>query len=256
MSKQDSPYSFILDGMNWSFSSVNTYETCPYCFKLSYIDRKPQEQNAFSEWGTFCHSILERYFKGEIELFDLVDTYKNEYGKNVKHDFPPNKFVNLSESYYKAGLNYFSNFDGVEDGMEVVGVEQKIRTKIKNYSFVGVIDLILRNTSGNLIIQDHKSKKAFKNKSDTLRFLRQPYLYSLWIKEHFYSHPEELRFNMIRGNEVLKFPFDEELSKQAEDWFVNTIDKIYEDTTFQMNYDQFFCHNLCSVRNHCIGGDV
>ena len=66
---------FILDGMRWSFSSVNTYNTCPQAFRLGYLDALPRVDNAFSDWGTFLHSLMEKYFRGEAEFFEL---YKNK----------------------------------------------------------------------------------------------------------------------------------------------------------------------------------
>ena len=44
-------------------------------FKLQYIDKVPQEQNSFAEYGTHCHSLLERWAKGELMSFELADAY-------------------------------------------------------------------------------------------------------------------------------------------------------------------------------------
>ena len=251
-----SQYDFILDGMNWSFSSVRSYDNCPYGFKLSYIDRKSQRQNAFAQWGTFCHSILEKYFKGEYDLFDLVSAYEDGYRSAVTEIFPPNKYVELSDSYYKAGIKYFSEFSGL-DNVQILAIEKKVQTVFEGYNFVGVIDLIYKDLStGDIIIQDHKSKKEFKNKTEEDEYLRQLYLYSKFIKDTFHVNPKELHFNMIRGGKTISRPYIEEEYQEAIKWFVDTIKKIYADTEFQMNYNDFFCHNLCGVREHCIGGEL
>lgn len=52
-----------LDNLVWSFSKVNNYNRCPHGFKLTYIDKVPQIDNAFAEYGSFAHSLLEKYFK-------------------------------------------------------------------------------------------------------------------------------------------------------------------------------------------------
>ena len=83
---------FILDGIKWSFSSVNAYATCPRMFKLSYIDGIRKSGNGFAEFGTFVHLILERYYTGKLDFFDLVQFYKAHYAENVKLGFPPNRF--------------------------------------------------------------------------------------------------------------------------------------------------------------------
>ncbi|MBR1685372.1 MAG: PD-(D/E)XK nuclease family protein, partial [Clostridia bacterium] len=46
------------------------YDQCPLAFKLQYIDRVPQEQNAYAEYGTHCHSLLERWAKGDLMSFE------------------------------------------------------------------------------------------------------------------------------------------------------------------------------------------
>ena len=81
-------YDRILDNMTWSFSRVNNYCTCPHVFKLLYIDKKPQINNAFAEFGRFVHSLLELYFKGKVEFFELSQIYEDEYNLNVLHEFP------------------------------------------------------------------------------------------------------------------------------------------------------------------------
>lgn len=100
-----------LDSMKWSFSSVNTYYTCPKMFYDIYILKAKQEKNAFSEWGTFGHLLLQKYYKRELELFELSSEYEKGYDENVKLKFPDNNFVDLNESYRAAGKKYFDNFE-------------------------------------------------------------------------------------------------------------------------------------------------
>ena len=48
-------YDFILDSLNYSYSSVNSYETCALGFKMTYIDykeRNPWEEIHATEYGT------------------------------------------------------------------------------------------------------------------------------------------------------------------------------------------------------------
>ena len=41
----------------WSYSRLTAFEQCPMMYKLKYIDRMPDEPNAFSQYGTFCHGL-------------------------------------------------------------------------------------------------------------------------------------------------------------------------------------------------------
>ena len=67
----------IDETFRWSFSQLETFETCPRQFYLQYMLDPPieQDQNAFAEYGTFCHSLLESWAKGEVEKSQLADLY-------------------------------------------------------------------------------------------------------------------------------------------------------------------------------------
>lgn len=241
-----------LGNLVWSFSKVNTYNHCPHGFKLTYIDEKPKIDNAFAEYGSFVHSLLERYFNGEIEFFELSQMYENEYNINVLRKFPPCEFCNLSEKYYNDGLQYFNSFDGLEDNYKIIGVEQEIKLNIDGKSFIGYIDLILQDKSdGKYIIVDHKSKSRFKNKKEKEHYLLQLYLYSLYVKEQYGEYPKELKFNMFRTHKWEVEQFSEDKLKKAVEWFNFNINMIYSDNVFPKNEDEFFCNNLCGVREIC-----
>lgn len=283
------PNDFILDGLRWSFSSANTYDTCPQAFRLGYLDALPRVDNAFSDWGTFMHSLMERYFKGELEFFELSQAYLDGYDEAVKCEFPPNKFCDLSQRYYAAGKEYLDSFDGTAfEDCEVVGVEQRVRLTIGGRPFIGVIDLILKH-GDDFIIVDHKSKSAFKSKREQAEYARQLYLYALYIHEKYEKWPVKLVFHMVRNHgELVEIPFCLADCEAAQKWFIDTIDKIYADATFEstpnrirremkelreaqeagkigfteytkqkkkleaaLNKEQFYCWQLCGSRENC-----
>ena len=283
---------FILDGMRWSFSSVNTYNTCPQAFRLGYLDALPRVDNAFSDWGTWMHEIMERYFKGELEFFELSQVYVDGYKDNVKCEFPPNKFCDLSERYYNAGKEYLDRFDGLFEDYTVLGVEQKVKLDINGRPFVGVIDLLIETPDGIWVI-DHKSKSAFKSKRERAEYARQLYLYSIYVKEKYGKWPIKLVFHMVRaGGELIEIPFVEADAMAARQWFLDTIDAIYQDVDFEstpnkyrrqieelreryqrkeikfddfrkekrrletaLKKESFFCHVLCGSRENCPAED-
>ncbi len=284
---------FILDGMRWSFSSVNTYCTCPQAFRLGYLDALPRVGNAFSDWGTFMHSLMEAYFKGKAEFFELSQLYVEGYASNVTCKFPPNKFCDLGAKYYDAGKAYLDSFDGLFEDCEILAVEVKVKLTIGGRPFVGVIDLVVKTPDGKIVIADHKSKSEFKSKREQAEYARQLYLYSFFIKEKYGEWPSRLVFHMVRnGGQLVQIPFSEQEAEEAKQWFVNTIDAIYTDTLFvstpnrirkelenlkvlrtekkigfedyrkqkkkletALNKESFFCHQLCGSRGQCPAAD-
>lgn len=264
-----SNYSERLKNKRWSFSSVNSYENCPRGFYLNYIKSVKKVQNAFAEWGSFIHELLEHYYKGELEFFELSQVYKEEYDNHIKERFPPNKYVDLNESYKESGFGYLDNFEGLPDYYEVVAVEQEVNLVIEGYKFMGYIDLVIRDkTDGKFIVYDHKSKSKFKNKKELSEYARQLYLYSIYIYETYGEYPKALTFNMFRAGEENSIVFDLNDYELAKQWFVSTIEKILTDEKFldkiaiqykktgkklkDYKREDFFCGNLCSTRCSCL----
>ena len=235
-------------------------------FKLSYIDHEYKEENAFSQWGSFCHELLESYFLNKLSIFELSETYEHLYESKVLSSFPPNKYKDLDESYFENGLDYFSNFENPFEGYEVIGVEQKININIGKYKFVGYIDLILKK-GDDYYICDHKSKGKFKDDQEHRHYLFQLYLYSKYIYETYGKYPKALIFNMFRARDIITSEFSIDEYNKALNWAEYSINQIIEETTWydkvfldyvsrdkdlnSFKYDDFFCNELCSVKNSC-----
>lgn len=234
----------------YSFSKLSSWWTCPYGYKLKYIDHKVGIGNAFSSYGSLVHSIMERYAKGEIELWDLSSVYEWEFETAVPEKFPYNKYVVLRNSYYKQGLDFLRSFSGY-DGYKILGVEESFELKFNDWLFVGVIDLIFEDEGGRLIIRDYKSKAAFKDDKERAKYARQLYLYSLYIKEKYGRFPDELQFLMFRKQQVIKVPFDEEALKGACAWAEDTVKIIREAFDYPPSCEEFYGENLCNHREYC-----
>ena len=251
---------FLLDTMTWSFSRLNSFYNCPYEWKLRYIDCNKSENGFFGEYGSLIHKILEKYEKGELSLFELNDYYGEHFSENVPHDAPPNKYVDIKQSYYEKGLDYFNNIDLDLDKYEVLGVEKEVRFQIAGKDFVGYIDLLLKEKeTGKIIILDHKSAsiKILKNgkvsKSDqehVREFIRQLCLYAIPIIEE-YGHVDELWWNLFKDKNLLKMPFNKEDYDEAIQWAEDTLKLIEtEKEWLPNNSSSYYCNYLCGQRNN------
>ena len=222
-----------------SFSSVKLFEQCPYAYYLRYVEDQKEEANVYAMFGSFVHSILERYFKGDLYAFELADVFENEYSQNVTKKF---QFYNVYKAFYNKTLNYLTTFDGI-DG-EIVGVEEKLEGKFGDYDFIGYADLIMRDDKG-LFIVDHKSHGAFKSETERTEYFRQLYLYAECIKQKYGEYPYKLVFNMFRVPKMETTLFDLEQSKNSVEWFENSVDKILANTDWDCKVDKGYCSNLC-----------
>lgn len=240
--------SFLLDAMDWSYSRVNSFDQCPRMFYLTYLQCADRVDNAFAQWGTLVHSLLERYYREQVELWDLTSLYEKEYSKTVKERFP---FPRLEDSYYERGIEYLNNFNGqIGDEEEILAVEDRYVSTLGGRPVVGVIDLIPRTKSG-LIVCDHKSRGQWKSKMERRKYLRQLNLYAVRVHEVYGEWPQELWFNKFREGILDREPFDTAAAQEDVDWFLSSIDSIYKAKRFPAIPDRFFCNYLCSVREHC-----
>lgn len=252
--------SFVLDTMTWSFSRLNSFYHCPYEWKLNYMECNKPENGFFGEYGTLMHHILEKYEKGELSIFELNDYYEKHFSEYVSHDAPPNKYVDIKESYYYKGLDYLNNIDLYLDQYDILGVEKKVEFEISGKPFVGYIDLLVRDKSnGEIIIIDHKSSsiKTKKNGcislSDSghfLEFQRQLYLYSIPIIKE-YGEVSKFRWNMFKDRKWIESIWNQEEYEQTIQWAKDTLKLIENEREWlPNNYSPYYCNYLCGQRNN------
>ncbi len=253
----------MLDRTVWSFSRVNAYATCPKMFFDTYILGLKRENNAFAQYGSFVHLLLEKYYSGQLPSDQLESEYRELYPLFVDKEFPTTK---MAEGYYNDGLKFFTGFFDPFCDYKPMGCEVSIRTRIRNRPFVGYIDLLMTR-NGSIAIADHKSKKQFKSKAELDEYARQLYLYAYYVYETYGEYPNKLMFNTFRSGVVEEIDFDRSAFDEALSWFESTIEKIYAEKKWKdaiylkykssgkklsdYKYPDFFCQNICSMRGTC-----
>lgn len=248
-------YSFIIDGMTWSFSRINSfYNNCKLEWKRHYIDCEPLINSFDGQVGGFAHKCLEKYFKGELSEFELAPYFEEHYKDEVTMYCPyPN-----GDTKYEKILEYFKNFSFDKDKYEILGVEKEVRFKVGDYDCVGYIDLLYKDkTTGEITLMDHKSstikvtKKGTVSKSDVEHFeafKRQQYLYSKVILEE-YGRVDYLRWNMFKDGTTISINWNEEEYKNTFNWAEETIKSIEKENEFPPSPSYFYCNSLCSIRH-------
>lgn len=240
----------------YSYSQLSQFDLCPYSFYLSRIEKKDQQENAFAQQGSLIHDLLDHWAKGDILRGDLSTVYAERYPKEVTAEWPKMLAAKgYAEKAFQIGYDYFENFDEF-NGYTVIDTEQKFETDIDGRPFIGIIDMLLKdNKTGEFIILDHKSKSmsAFKKAQDEM--YRQQLLYSKYIKEKYDFYPDRMMFNLFKEN-GMKFerPFTKEAFDDAVSWASRIIEKIetFDEFDFLTSKESdFFCQELCSVRDHC-----
>lgn len=220
-------------------------------FKLCYIDKVSDPGNAFSDYGTFCHELLEQWAKNEIPSFALAEEYEAQYETQVIHSFPPFP-KGMPQKYFDAGLSYFETFDGFGDEWEVAASEERFEIDIGGYPFVGVVDLVLRHKeTGALWVIDHKSKSESSMKKELPVFRRQLYTYAAFVKEKYGVYPDKLSFNMFKEGTWIDEPFSQSAFDETMNWIVETIEAILFEADWLVSPSSYFCRFVCSTFDYC-----
>lgn len=246
--------------MVWSFSRLQSYETCPYEWHLHYVDGNEPEDGFFAEFGTLIHNVLQKLYDGSLSIWDAPQWYEDHFGDIVLHDAPPNAYIDIAEKYYEDGLNYFANFAQLDDCFEILGIEKSVNFSIKRKPFVGYIDLLLKNkNTGDILICDHKTATLKYKKNGEIsktdeehfkNFKRQLYLYSKPILKE-YKRVDYLSWNMVRMDKIITIPFDKKEYDESLQWAIDRIKQISEETLWLPKKDEFYCRNLCGMRQIC-----
>lgn len=154
-----------------SFSQYSMWSTCPYQYKLSYIDDLSESSSSIHTiFGQSVHETLQQYLdiclrvsKSQADkTFSPKDVLKHKMreiylkesdgGKNqicTKEELV--EFLedgNLIVDYFQKSKNFNKFFTLKED--ELIAIEQPLNIKVAdNINFTGFIDLIVRNNYYN-----------------------------------------------------------------------------------------------------------
>jgi len=210
-----------------------------------------QDENAFAQYGTLCHTLLEKWARDELLSFELSEEYEKMYASSVNCPFPPYP-KGMPQKYYDAGLEYFNGFDGFGDAYEIVSVEEKFELDIDGYLFVGIADLVLRDkNTGEISVIDHKSKSMSSMKKDLDTYRKQLYIYAMHVKDRYSEYPSLLRFNMFKDGVFIDERFNEETLHATRKWVIGTIEDILMESDWDGAGSSYFCRFVCGVRNCC-----
>ena len=245
----------------YSFSKLSSFRQCPLQYWYTYITHEQREGNAFAQYGSFVHSLLERWGKDELAVYELLDEYENGFFDSVTQEFPPNKYTDLERKYYDDGAQFLTNFEGV-DAEKTLGVEEHFEIPMKatddrdDFAIRGFIDLIYIDSKGRLVVHDWKSKAKFKSPDEQKEYARQLYIYSLYIKQKYGKYPDLLRFHMFRNRKNIDIKFNENDLNEAIKWVQETVKEIRDCNEFESRPDDFYCQYLCDMRLKCCGETV
>ena len=165
----------------FSFSQVQTYEACPYKYKLKTILQIPSEGSPSLTFGSVMHNVLHKFYSRvqelnsaeQASLFGLSTTPASEGGVRApsleelmqiyKDYWIPDwyKSAKQREEYYDKGIEILKNFYKSNEGQWTVPValEKGFKIKIGGHLISGQIDRVDANAGKRLEIFDYITGK-------------------------------------------------------------------------------------------------
>lgn len=241
-----------------SYSRLACFDRCPMEYYLTYMTGEAPAESGVAQYGSYIHSLLEKWAQGKASPELLRAEYPAGYDAAVSAPLPEGKELD----YFERGLAYFSGFRGVlaRHSPKVLMAEQTLSAQSPRAPYVGVLDLVLELKDGRRALVDHKSslKASFYGAKGRER-RRQLYLYAWLLKENFGFLPEVLCFNLFREKKELSFDFSETEYQETLLWMTMVEEELIPlmESCAQIPFDwptrpdPFWCRNICMVRDRC-----
>lgn len=274
----------------WSFSECSSYNNCPHEHYLNKKLKLKGKPNIYTESGSLSHGILEDHYTEERLTREEMTKRFNEGMLKIFTDgyrFPKQSteigYMQNMRLYYQS----FETDENIKKCEEFVSMPLWIYDKslVDNY-FQGWADAILEK-DGEISIGDFKSSTRYygqelikKSKQLILYAIAYEYLYKKPVKSVFFDFLKycNVTYQNDKGRKLSKIierkdlftvqniisvekayvfvELNDEIKQEAIDWFISTIHKINNDTTFEKGKDcginSNYCKNLCGFKDQCI----
>ena len=207
------------ENLHISHSQIFCYLACGLKYKFQYVEQRPKERISLAlPFGKAIHTSIERYYQSLLDDRTIVSLslmeslFEESLALELDNCEVPVIFKNEAPdtgSAIKMGNGLLKTFyDNIDlAGMEIVGVELPLSAPLYSASgertdinLVGVIDLLLKDRDGNLLVVDNKTSKQ-KKSQDAVDDDLQMTAYSYLLAANGYVFPRaevSCRFDVLR----------------------------------------------------------
>ncbi len=177
--------------MRLSYSSINTYETCPAKYRFQYEDRLPTAPSPALSFGDSLHQALHRFHARPVPVAPSLSELHEMLGSVWVAD----GYANRSEErmYLEHGRRVLAQYhhDNAHRYRIPAALEFRFTVALDGVELAGVIDRMDRIPGGGYEIIDYKTSRRLPPQAAIDRDL-QLSLYHLAAKEVWGIEPERL----------------------------------------------------------------
>jgi putative RecB family exonuclease len=180
-----------MDPMRLSYSSINTYETCPQKFKFQYEDRLPTSPSPALAFGDSLHQALHRFHSRPVPVAPSLE----ELQEMLESVWVRDGFTDASEErmYLDHGRQVLAQYhrENAVTYRIPAALEFRFTIEVEGVRLAGVIDRMDRIPGGGYEIIDYKTNRRLPPQDRIDRDL-QLSIYALAAKEVWGIEPERL----------------------------------------------------------------
>jgi putative RecB family exonuclease len=177
--------------MRLSYSSINTYETCPQKFRFQYEDRLPTSPSPALAFGDSLHQALHRFHSRPVPVAPSVD----ELQEMLESVWVRDGFSDPSEErmFLDHGRQVLAQYhrENASTYRIPAALEFRFTIDIEGVQLAGVIDRMDRIPGGGYEIIDYKTNRRLPPQERIDRDL-QLSIYAVAAKEVWGIEPERL----------------------------------------------------------------
>ncbi len=177
--------------MRLSYSSINTYETCPAKFKFQYEDRVPQSRSPALAFGDSLHRALHLFHNRPVPVPPSLE----ELHDMLEMSWVSEGFVDESEErmYRDHGRQVLAQYhrENAAEYRIPAALEFRFTIQVEGVELSGIIDRMDRIPGGGYEIIDYKTNRRLPPQARIDRDL-QLSVYHLAAKEVWGIEPERL----------------------------------------------------------------
>ena len=195
-----------------SYSQFETYNTCPWKYKLKYIDKIKVEfeENEFTLFGNTFHDVLNKFYDqvpGRLSIDSLIELWNEMWNQPaIKKYFEEKLNENRHSGYDLRGrdiLEQFYDRQKTENNLtQPLLREQNFRVEIGDFTLIGRIDRIDKTAQGDRVI-DYKLSLRNIPLQQTVDESSQLTFYYLGANKLRGKYPNDLALYYVAFDEMI-----------------------------------------------------
>jgi len=221
--------------LEFSFSALEVYKTCPLQYKYQYVLKIPTIPTAAESFGVSVHQTLQRFYQRyqnekTIDFNTMLEIYRQSF---IPIGYSsPSHFKRMKKEGEKILKDFFERFHPPEG--KILALEKNFKIKLeKEIVILGKIDRLDEKEDGKIEIIDYKTGKMPEEKE--LKKSLQLSIYAL-------AATDKGTFNKKLSDIILTFYFLNEgkkISFQKEKEDIKKLKEVIEDLVSQIRQEKF-----------------